>query len=198
MLTQTLPAYPYEQYADDSDIQAFFTAYNNISNTNLTTINNLNLPIYTGLSGLLLDWVADNLYGYKRPTLPVGSTFSNQGVYNTIPYDTEAYNQDLENNPNTFYTVTDDYFQRILTWNLYRGDGFQFTCNWLKRRVKRFLYGQNGKDFTIDNTYEISVAYSGAVITITIPNITLAPIFQAAVQSGALNLPFQYTYVVVY
>jgi hypothetical protein len=31
--------------------------------------NQISLPIYTGLSGTLLDWVADNLYGYYRPTL---------------------------------------------------------------------------------------------------------------------------------
>ncbi len=200
MLTQTLPAYPYVQYADDADITAFFTAYNNISQTYLNNINDLNLPVYTGsaIVGALLDWVAQGIYGITRPTLPVGSTFSNQGVYNTIEYDTEAYNQDIEINPNTYYTVTDDYFKRILTWNLYRGDGYQFTCDWLKRRVKRFLYGVNGVDFTIDNTYEISVTYSGSTITITIPNLTISPIFKAAVQAGALNLPFQYTYNIIY
>lgn len=204
MIIQNLPAYLYQQYSFDpttDDLQAFFTAYNNSSQTNLDTINNLNLPIYTNpiITGVLLDWVALGIYGVQRPALSAGSGFSPLGVYDTVPLDTTAYTQNISSSPATFYTVTDDYFKRILTWNFYKGDGFQYTTNWLKRRVQRFIYGVNGTAPLIDNTYNISVTYtSGSAITIHVSNLPISPILNAGIQDGVLNVPFQYNYTITY
>lgn len=196
MIKNTLPAYLYQQYQPDDDLQAFFTAYNTFSQQNLDRLNNLNLPIYTGLSGDLLDWVAWGIYGQQRPSIGSPTQFSPVGVYNTLPYNISPYNQDYEIQTNGNYVVTDDIFKRILTWNFYKGDGFQFTNEWLKRRVKRFIYGTNGAPFPIDNTYQIGVSYNGNTITITVPNLTISAFFQACLQSGVLQLPFQYNYTV--
>lgn len=204
MIPTTLPAYLYQQYSFDETtqyLQAFFTAYNNTSQTNLDTINNLNLPIYTNnmIEGLLLDWVALGIYGLERPSLSTGREFSPLGVYDTVPYDTSAYSEDISGAAGTFYVVTDDYFKRILTWNFYKGDGFQYTTTWLKRRVARFLYGLNGTAPNIDNTYDISVVYTAPNdIEITIPSLPVSPILDAAIQDGVLNVPFQYNYTVTY
>jgi len=200
MQTQVLPAYLYQQYTQDpysEDLQAFFTAYNNESQTRLDDTNNLNLPIYTKQIAPLLDWTAYGIYGVTRPSLGTPSVFSPLNVYDTVPYNTIAYSQDTELYPNNYYVVNDDIFKRILTWNFYKGDEFQFTNQWLKRRIKRFLFGFNGVDFPIDNTYEISVAYTnGYEIVVTLPNTTVSPILQSCFSSGVLNLPFQYTFTI--
>lgn len=196
MITNTLKAYLYQQYQPDEDLQAFFTAYNVFSQENLDRFNNLNLPIYTNLEGELLDWVANGIYGQTRPSIGTPAQFSPEGVYNTIPYNISAYSQNFEIQINNQYIVTDDIFKRILTWNFYKGDGFQFNNEWLKRRVKRFLYGTNGMPYPIDNTFQIGVTYSGNDITITVPNLTISPIFESCLQSGVLQLPFQYNYAV--
>ena len=200
MLTQVLPAYLYQQYTKDpynEDLQAFFTAYNTESQTRLDATNNLNLPIYTKQIAPLLDWTAYAIYGVTRPSLGSPAQFSPLGVYDTVPYDTTAYTQNVTTGTNSYYIVDDDVFKRILTWNFYKGDGFQYTTQWLKRRVKRFLLGIDGIDFPIDETYKISVVYSSNnTITITIPDYAIAPIFVSALESKVLNLPFQYNYTV--
>ena len=200
MLTQVLPAYLYQQYTKDpynEDLQSFFTAYNTESQTRLDATNNLNLPIYTKQIAPLLDWTAYSIYGVTRPSLGSPAQFSPLGVYDTIPYDTNAYSRNITTGTSNFYVVNDDIFKRILTWNFYKGDGFQYTTQWLKRRIKRFLLGVDGIDFPIDNTYEISVTYgSNNVITLTVPNYAVTPIFISALESGVLNVPFEYSYVV--
>lgn len=200
MLTKVLPAYLYQQYTEDpysEDLQAFFTAYNNDSQARLDATNNLNLPIYTKQSAPLLDWTVYGIYGYTRPTLGAPTQFSPLNVYNTVPYNTIAYSQDTEIAPSNYYAVNDDIFKRIVTWNFYKGDGFQFNCQWLKRRIKRFLFGVKGVDFPIDNTYEISVTYgANNVINILIPHTSVSGIFESALLSGVLNVPFEYTYTI--
>lgn len=184
-----------------SSLQAFFTAYNNFSQSNLDRINQLNLPVYTGkpIVGSLLDWVGSSLYGIPRPSLSTYYQLSNTGAYNTQPYNVSPYDQNSIVSPSTFFQVTDDYYKRILTWNLYKGDGFQYNTQWLKRRIKRFLLGVDGIDFPIDETYEISVTYSGLnEVDIVIPNLEASPILAAAIQEGVLNVPFEYIYSVTY
>ena len=203
MLTQVLPAYLYQQYTKDpysEDLQAFFTAYNNISQEYLDNTNSLNLPIYTSQSAPLLDWTAYAIYGVLRPSLGSPTQFSPLNVYNTVPYNSIAYNEDTEEYPTDYYIVNDDVFKRIMTWNFYKGDGFQYTTTWLKRRVTRFIYGVDGTNIpNVDDIYNVSVTYgSSNEITITIPNLDISPIFESAVESGVLNLPFQYTYTIVY
>lgn len=201
-----LPSYPYVQYADDENISAFFTAYNEISQTNLTNLNNLYLPVYTSNSiiGPLLDWVGNNLYGIPRPIIPAGSATITGGLYDTDPYDTQPYDEGrIASSGSTATIANDDVYKRVLTWNLYRGDGTQFNVTWLKRRVLRFLGGVNGVDFPIDNTYQISVAFSTPnTVTIhintgTIPT-TYASVISDFVNSQVIQLPFQYNWSVTY
>jgi hypothetical protein len=201
MIIKNLPSYLYQQYNDDSDILAFFDAYNTSSQTNLDRINNLNLPNYTTKFGLLLDWVALGIYGLKRPVLPFSGTIGS-GVYNESIYDTTVYNENVILTPSGFYETTDDLFKRIITWNFYKGDGYQFNITWLKNRVYRFLAQTNGIPTPIPNTYQISVAFgAGNAVNITIASgslTTLAPILQAGINSGALQVPFQYNFNIIY
>lgn len=187
------------EYTRVSDLQAFVDSYNSLAQGYLNSVNDLNLPIYTLQSGALLDWVAFGIYGMQRPSLSSGTTFTPYGVYNTVPYNETAYSEDVKGGGVVAYVVTDDYFKRILTWNFYKGDTFQFTIPWLKRRIKRFLYGENGVDFEIGETYEISIANpDSSTLEITIPDLPVSPIFEAALQQGVLNVPFQFNYTVTY
>ena len=156
----TIPSYLYVQYNDDDDLQAFVAAYNELAQEVISWFVNINLPIYTGplIIRELLDWVAEGLYGIKRPTLPSG-TNRNLGPLNTYMMNVLPPNGRRTITPTEVFATTDDIFKRIITWNFYKGDGRTFNVRWLKRRVMRFLIGENGTDPGIADTYPISVTF---------------------------------------
>lgn len=201
-----IPAYPYIQYRDDDNINAFFEAYNQIAQGYLDWFNNTQLGDYRQLTGPLLDWIAEGLYGIARPALPGGAARLigplNTWTLNTgnLPLNTELMLGSVQN-----YIVTDDIFKRIITWHFFKGDGSQFTTTWLKKRVMRFLTGVDGATIAIDQTYPISVTFVSTsqvdiTVTLTTTNgLTLyaAQILQAAVGAGVLQTPFQLTFAVL-
>ena len=226
MLTQQIPAYPYQQYASDENISAFFTAYNQLSQGNLDTINSVQLPIYLNQSGDVLNWCGLGIYGIPRQNIPLSPSVV-VGPLDTVSLNTETVDA-FENRSAQVYTVTDLVYQRILQWNTFKGDGYNFTIRWLKRRVERFLSG------TIfpDQTYQISVSFTSETevlivispyvtqlvsgsfynttqydnpgtqfnasqsATVVLTPITLAVPFKLALNAGLLQLPFQYTFTV--
>lgn len=161
MLTQTIPSYLYVQYDDDPDLAAFISAFNQTAQQYVDFFNQVGLPIYTGspISGPLLDWVAQGIYGLTRPSLPGGGSNRIFGPLNTYAFNTMAFNQRKVVAPTNFYATTDDIFKRIITWNFFKGDGQVFNVRWLKRRVLRFLTGSNGVDPGISQTYQVSVTF---------------------------------------
>lgn len=200
-LAGIIPAYVYQEYADDENVQAFFQAYNILAQGYLDYMNSLNLPIYTGLSGSLLDWVAQGLYGIKRPVLASVQFGGLIGPFNTYQLNEIPINSNIGLSTSQVFPVTDDIFKRIMTWDLYKGDGTTFSVTWLKRRVMRFLAGAAGTDYT-GSAAQVSVQFTGTstinikISTGTVP-LTLAPVLQAAVLSGTVQLPFQYTFNVL-
>lgn len=192
-LVQQLPSYAYQQYSDDPNIVAFFTAYNELSQTNLDTINRLNLPNYLAQSTPLLDWVGASLYGEPRPYLTSGVS-KIVGPINTYDFNEFEPNQLTRTFTGTSYAVSDIIYRSILQWNNFKGDGYQFTIRWLKRRVQRFLTG----NIFPDETYNISVTFTSAIdVVISIPSsFSVAVILQAAVDSRVVLLPFQYNFSV--
>lgn len=199
-LQNTIKSYLYVQYNDDADLQALVDAYNTMVQQYVDSFNQINLPVYIGdpISGALLDWAGQGIYDISRPALPVGHDSIigplNTWALNTIPFNTRRLVSGA-----TFYVVNDDIYKRCMTWALFKGDGKQFTINWLKRRCIRFLNGVNGTAPTIDNTYDIGVTFSGTTVTITVHNsatYSQAAVFQAAVDAQVLELPFQFTFSV--
>lgn len=197
----TILSYLYWQYQDDDNLQGFVAAYNTMTQEYITWFNAINLPIYTSdtITGDLLDWVARGLYGIARPSLSSGSPDS-IGPFNTWALNSLAFNGSLIDSSPDFIVTSDDIYKRCITWAFYKGDGRQFNIRWLKRRIARFILGENGGDFIIDQTYGVSVAQSGTTMTITLTGDMLtpiAPVFAQAAAAGVLELPFQFDWVIV-
>lgn len=235
-LQKAFLSYLYWQYRDDSDLQAFVDSYNALSQSMLDWFNALNLPIYTGgvVQGALLDWVAQGLYGLKRPVFGSGLLVI-KGPYNTFQFNEfiGGYNGYKITENVTFDPVDDDIFRRIITWRFSKAYGRVFNVRWLKRRIMQFLTGDNGILQPIDQTYPISVTFGAdnqiniTLVTMAVkvvggaiyntsayntPNLVfnalntattrireqfpLAKILKDGIDSGVLELPFQYTFVV--
>lgn len=189
-LTNVLPSYLYQQYTDDDDLQAFVTAYNEQGQSYVDWFNNANLPIYTGLNGALLDWVAEGLYGIARSHLsePGGALI---GPYNTWRLNSIAFNGSYKTLPTNVTIVTDDIFKRIITWHFLKGDGKYINIRWLKRRIMRFLMGTNGINFNVDQTYQISVIISSDNVSIRLLSGYRTLVKSAMFNTRRLNdLPF--------
>ena len=201
-VTTTIPSYLYQEYADDDDLQAFVAAYNTMAQQYVDWFTQVGLPVYTGdaISGGLLDFVAAGLYGLPRPTLQSGRS-TNTGPFNTYRFNTTTFNGHKQSGAQNFFLTNDDAYKRILTWHYYKGDGKVFNIRWLKRRIVRFLVGVNGTSPNVDATYQVSVTFSPpSQVNINIisgsSSFPLAPVLQQAIQSGALELPFQFNYVI--
>jgi hypothetical protein len=219
-VTQTIPSYLYFEYQDDQNLPALITSYNQLTQEYVTWFADVSLPVYTGLSGALLDWIGQGIYGLPRPNLSsvtilgmigqIGSAKHHGAVgpNGPIPNDANsiATTQIYESSNN--YTTPDDIYQRILTWWFFKGDGKDFSIPWLKRRISRFLRGTNGT-----NVYQawepgISVAFNDATSPLPTCTITLTaadfpsnygPLLtylQVCVSDGVLLLPFQFQYTV--
>lgn len=215
MRSTTFNSYLYTAFADDDDLQAFVAAYNLATQTFITWFGSVALPYYPGLSGDLLNWVALGLYGLERTSLASPASTA-LGPLNTVTLNTLVLNGYVPSTESV-YNINDDILKRILTWDFFKGDGKRFCVRWLKRRVMRFLVGTNGIDpqpgqpgFIVgtETTSAIGVAFSGGnELTVTINQTLLssqAPVdpaaitlFQLAFEGGYLDLPVQYTTLVV-
>lgn len=162
-----MASYLYEEYNDDDNLQAFVNSQNSIANQFVVWFATIMLPVYTNplISGPLLDWIANGLYGMIRPALSSGQN-TDVGPFNTYAFNTLAYNVRKTVGPSNVTVTNDDIFKRIMTWNFYKGDGNVFNVRWLKRRIMRFLLGTNGTAPNVDQTYAISVTYGPGIISI--------------------------------
>lgn len=192
-LASAIPAYLYQQYQNDPALPAFFSAFNSLAQGYLNWFLQNPLGLYTspGITGPLLDWCAAGIYGLYRPVLASQTSEETAGydsaVYNTVPYNFLSYSAS-----GNAQQATDDIFKRMMTWNLYKGDGQYFTIQWLKNRVARFLNGANGSDCAVLE-FQPSVTVSGNTFTVIYFGSANFTALQLCYQSGFLAFPFQYT-----
>lgn len=193
-----IPAYPFVQYNDDPNVVAFFTAYNALAQEYLTAFNTLTLPYWPGekINGYLLDWIAEGIYGAKRPYLRISEGSIAKGTYNSVEYNTVPYAKLKSYQPGQTQYLPDEYFKRILLWNFYKGDGFQFSVPWLKRRIARFIHGRAGADPLLQNTFDISVTSHAGVFSLTLPEYgdSIGAFLKTAIEQGLVNLPIIYSF----
>ncbi len=192
-LQSPAPSYLYAEYSDDSDLQAFVSTQNSLAQGYLNWFNTTPLAVYTQhtISGALLDWIGQGIYGITRPVLATNSAQLLAG-YNSAPYNTLDYNDSVYLSSGSATPTTDDIYKRVMTWNLYRGDGQVFTIGWLKNRIARFLNGANGTDFPVLNDPP-SIAVSGSVFTVESFASSIYTVLQLCYANKALAFPFQYS-----
>ena len=204
-LQNIVPSYLYTNYQDDDNLQAFVVAYNTLAQQYLNTFNALQLPVYPNKSGSLLDWVGQGIYGFARPVVATGVVQALGAINSTridYPLPINGY---ATTGTATYQLATDDVYIRALCWNFYKADGNVFCVTWLKRRIGRFIFGpgqpantnkfQNW-NFDVGLLTKISVSFASSyVVNITIPaSNSLSVTFKALVLSGALQLPFQFSF----
>lgn len=191
-----IPQYLYQQYSDDDNLQAFVASFNATAQTYLDWFNQTPLGVYVNasISGPLLDWLATSIYGYARPSLntpPVRGPYYG-GVGYAITGAQSISRIERTASGGTSRAVTDDYYKRALTWHLYAGDGKQMSLAWMKKRIARFLYGQNGVDISVDMLQNVGITFPAtSTLMITIPAGASSTIFQTLLLSGYLAVPFQ-------
>ncbi len=193
-LQAVIPSYLYQQYADDDNLQAFIDSFNGLAQGYLDWFNNTPLGLYISpsIGGPLLDWIGTGVYGIARPVLSSGYSQLLAG-YNTGTYDTGVYNEGtLLQVSGVSIQTSDDLYKRILTWNLYRGDGKVFCVQWLKNRIARFINGADGTDCAVLE-FQPEIGVSGSVFTVSYVTSTAFSALKLAYANGALAFPFQYT-----
>jgi len=211
---KTIPSYLYFQYLDDQNLPSLISAYNTLTQEYVDWFNDINLPIYTGLSGALLDWIGQGIYGVPRPSLSTTSVNGVIGQIGGLKYHGAEASGPTPNialaiattqafETTTVYTTPDDIYKRVLTWLFYKGDGSNFSIPWLKRRIARFLYGVNGTDVSDPWTPNISVTFNEGTSPLPTCEIVVnnavnpvATYFQLAVEDGVLSLPMRFQYSV--
>ena len=223
MKTKVIPAYLYRIYKEDDRIATFFEGFNKLAQDYIDSFNLLQLPVYKSKAGALLDWVGLNIYGIPRPVLPVGLE-TIKGELNSIALNELELNELIKKYPQNFITASDDVYKRVITWHHYKGDGDGFNVRILKRKIMRFLTDarvnqtyQISVSFAPDNVVNIGIyqhgriplhpsgivndsELSGAPLNelrtqrADFSQFELSQLFKTAVDSGILELPFQYDF----
>lgn len=219
-LSGVIPSYLYDEYSDDSDLQAFFSTYNALAQSYVDWFNNTPLALYTSanINGELLDWTATGIYGIERPVI-ISLSVAIEGAMDSLPMNKRVMSGLTKIESGTAQVADDDVYKRVLTWHLYKGDGVQSSISWLRKRVARFLFGANGSDVSLDDLQQVSIvkpqaAGIGAMNTLSMNSLAMnmrkefaprtleiiiatsniAKQFANLLAQGVLALPFQVTY----
>lgn len=195
-LQNVIPSYAYQQYADDDNIQAFISAYNQLTQGYLNWFNSTPLALYTSpnVTGQLLDWIGNGIYGIPRPVFSSLTTFFRGTAINNFPIDVMDIDGSIHSESGTAVLANDDFYKRTLTWHAYIGNGRMCNATVLRLRIARFLYGVNGTDITLSQAQNVSITVDTgpAGYDIVIPSSAnpASTYFQQAFQAGLLAFPF--------
>ena len=197
-IANILPSYCYQQFSDDENVVAFFSAVNQLSQGYLSWMNQTPLALYTSpnISGQLLDWIGQGIYGITRPVISTLSTTYTPAALNAVPLDTIAIDGSSFSSSGSAFPANDDFYKRVITWQTYIGDGRVFNAMVLRKRIARFLYGANGTDITVSQAQAVSVASTGATTyTVIVPSAAnpASTYFQELFNTGSLGFPFMQT-----
>ncbi|MXV36804.1 MULTISPECIES: hypothetical protein [unclassified Saccharibacter] len=189
------PAHAYQQFSDDANIVAFFKAYNQLAQESLSWMVTHPMALYIGpaLEGNLLTYCAFCLYGQFRYRISYTEIRSISGEIDGADIDRLTIDDTAIDKHYDGSAISDDLFKRILTWNFYKGDGLNFSIPWLKRRIMRFLTGENGHAWRFNSTHPVSVRCVGKRVIITLDRADwpdeLTALLGRILTNGILNVP---------
>lgn len=196
-LQTIIPSYLYEEYRDDPNLQAFVDAYNQLAQSYLTWFNYTPLGVYANpnVTGPLLDWIGQGVYGLPRPVFSSIRTRFSAGL-NAFPVNAVAVNGSRYFRSGNATVASDDYYKRVLTWWLYAqtvgvgtaSAGRYFNIEVLRLRVARFLYCPNGGDFAPP----VATEAGGAIGTESGDRILLDPATDAATLAQTVHINPQF------
>ena len=199
MLTKVIPSYVYQNYYDDSDIQAFAANYNAMAQDYATWFATASLPIYSVQTGDLLDWTANGLYGIARPTL--GNALATDDVYQRVitwafyKGDGKAFNirwlkrrimrflagaNGTDPGVNQTYQISVRFgAPNIVYINILEG---------IAQLTGGAIFNQFAFNAKVYNEVDVTIEHY--------VDTTLAVTLQQAINAGVCELPFQFVYIV--
>ncbi|MDF7675085.1 hypothetical protein PT277_05140 [Acetobacteraceae bacterium ESL0709] len=195
--------HPYNQFTDDEDIAAFFTAFYKIARQTISWMAEHPFAFYVGpqLTGGFLNYCTYCLYGQFRYKISYVQVQHYTGSINEEEINIKSIDEETITKTYLGTSISDDLHKRITTWNFYKGDGLNFTIPWLKRRVMRFLTGDNGHTGKFNNCVPVSVGVNAHEVTITISpgnwDSNLVDILSKIINNGILNMPPMFLFTVV-
>lgn len=198
--TLMAPAYAYQQFSDDTNINALFAATNESAQNALTWMLDRPLALYMrpSISEGLLDYAAYCLYGIARHQVGSSQITAIDGAINTTAINILDIDDNQLPRTSTRLTLTDDVFKRILTWHLYKGDGIHYSIPWLKKRIMRFLTGTNGHAWNFSSTAPVSVTIRDNTVIISIAtgttNDALFLMLSSLIKNGLVPVPPTFSY----
>jgi len=180
-ITQTpIQPYLYDQYRYADGAADTFAVHKSAMNARWAELRDryINLPDYTSntITGNLLSWVCESIYGVRRPILQYAIT-----KYDTSEYDAAIY--DLSSDA---VLAPDDILRKIVAWNCKRDIMGPFSIPVLKHKVAQFL----GVDVGL-----IWVTQSGRQFTVSIPDGPIALSLAAGFELRLVNLPVEYSFI---
>jgi len=183
VITQTpIQPYLYDQYRYAAGAADMFAVHKSAMNARWAALRDtyINLPDYTNetITGTLLSWVCESIYGVRRPILQYAIT-----KYDVSEYDTALY--DLASDA---ILAPDDVLRKIVAWNCKRDIMGPFSIPVLKHKCAEFL----GVDVGL-----IWVEQAGRQFTVSVPDGPFALSMTACFELDLVNLPVEYSFVFV-
>jgi len=226
MRTEVVPSYPYDIYKDDDNIVTFFKGYNQHSQNYIDFFANLFLPVYDSKSGYLLDWIGRNIYGIRRPVFPIGLqsqrgelntiAFDEMELNKLLTLYPTTYIQATDDiykrvikwhhwkGDNGIFNIQ-TLKQRVMRFLIGQDviqQTYQISVSFgLNNQVNLIIYntGRRNKNpsAVINNSSLSQVAINEqASEMLSLSNLDFAQIFKIAVETGALELPFQFDWII--
>lgn len=180
-ITETpIQPYLYDQYRYASGAANMFAVHRAALNARWAELRDryVNLPDYTSetITGTLLSWVCESIYGVPRPTLQ----------YSITKYDVSTYDSALYDLASDAIPAPDDVLRKIVEWNCKRDMMGPFSIPVLKHKCAAFL------GVPVESIY---VSQSGRVFTVSVPTNYYSPSLQACFELSVVNLPCEYQMV---
>lgn len=182
-ITQTpIQPYLYDQYRYAAGAADMFAVHKAAMNSRWNELRDryINLPDYTSetITGNLLSWVCESIYGVRRPILQ----------YAITKYDVSEYDSALYDQASDAILAPDDVLRKIVAWNCKRDMIGPFSIPVLRRKVADFC----GIDVGLAR---IEISATPGQFVVEVPDGPYALSLNACFELRLVNLPVEFSFV---